>query len=407
MHSPCKLVALFCVLLTASSHLFAGNFIASDPELVRVAEEFRARSASFWTGRSLPGDWSRPCPIQLETTALHGGSRTNFQFSNGEVFGWRMTVTGSREEIIENVLPHEVDHMVRASLVRHPIERWLDEGAASLMESPDVHRRLRERASRVPAARINSAFLAARDYPRTPSENDDLYAVGFSLVEFLLSRDSPGALVNFQRSTQPMPARLAEHYQLSIDQLQREWEAWRRTQAGAGFLCAGCGCPIHGRRATPAAQALDERPQLTIWTAPWCGPCRQLKQDLAAVPGFLAAVNRSVQIQWRDTDRERNSAQRLGIQALPTMQLENIRWSGYTTSNEFLAQLRGALAEVSPDSATPSASDPKPPFQERAPDGASPAAPPSLPVLSPHTDTTTQLPNETDSKQGKQDRKMP
>ncbi|MCA8995524.1 MAG: hypothetical protein KDA80_00995, partial [Planctomycetaceae bacterium] len=182
--------------------------MGSDAELAQTAERAREDSARFWTGHPLPGNWSAPCPITWRANTGPGCGSTRFQFANGEVFGWTMAVSGDRPEVLKNVIPHEVDHMVRASLVRHPIERWLDEGCASLMESETSRDRLRSQALNLPCERITLKWLNAKHYPQQCSQVSEMYALGFSLVEFLLDRDSPQQLLAFSRQTSSIERRL-------------------------------------------------------------------------------------------------------------------------------------------------------------------------------------------------------
>ena len=42
------------------------------------------------------------------------GGATSFVFDRGEVFGWKMNIQGSRERILDSVLPHEVTHTIFA-----------------------------------------------------------------------------------------------------------------------------------------------------------------------------------------------------------------------------------------------------------------------------------------------------
>ena len=155
------------------------NFVGHDRELIEVAEQARLTSAQFWTGQPLPGDWSFPCPITVRSASHSGGGTTQFRFENGEVHSWSMTIEGTRSALINDVIPHEVDHMVRASLIRHPIERWLDEGCATLFESSDSQSRLRRIARKTDSTIITSAWLNASVYPTDPHELETLYAVGF------------------------------------------------------------------------------------------------------------------------------------------------------------------------------------------------------------------------------------
>ena len=119
-----------------------------------AAEAARRDLAIFWTGEPLK-QWSAKCPIHATTKPdLGAGGATTFHFDGGEVFGWNMTVQGSRERIIEAVIPHEVMHTVTASVVRRPVPRWLDEGIAEYFEvSNKDHKRINvEHAQRLSTA---------------------------------------------------------------------------------------------------------------------------------------------------------------------------------------------------------------------------------------------------------------
>src|SRR5690606_29143310 len=138
---------------------------------------------------------------------------------------------------LENVVPHEVDHAVRASLLRRPVERWLDEGCASLMESPAVHQHLRSAALRVPPDVVTAEWLSRRTYPDALREWEQTYAAGFSLVEFLLSLGGPRRLLEFQLDQGTIPDRLACYCGLPTETLRQQWIRRRERQRGAGCDC--------------------------------------------------------------------------------------------------------------------------------------------------------------------------
>src|SRR2546427_7839969 len=118
------------------------NFVvaAPSPELAKEigdqAEVFRKQLAMEWLGKELP-PWSNPCPIHAQVQSnLGAGGATSFVFDRGEVFGWKMNIQGSRERILDSVLPHEVTHTIFASYFRQPLPRWADEGACTTVEHP-------------------------------------------------------------------------------------------------------------------------------------------------------------------------------------------------------------------------------------------------------------------------------
>lgn len=334
----------------------AGNFVCQQPELVPIAEQARTRSALFWSGSTLPGEWSRPCPISVVPTLPAGGGRTQFQFVQGEVFGWRMSVSGTAAELQSNIIPHEVDHMVRASLVRHGIERWLDEGCASLMESPEAHARLRVRAARLPAELLTEEWLTAGNYPGSAAEMEQLYAAGFSLVEYLLTLGTPGELLEFQRDTDALPARLQRRYRLSVPALRTGWSQWK---AGRTTACSACGCPLHGlQEGKPAVTG--RRPKLTIWSAGWCAACQQFKQDFTLDAAFRSSIEGAFDVHWMDYDQQSNASLARSIQELPTFDFPGGRVTGYLGKDHLLRRLQ-LHSSTEPPPAPADVSEARPP----------------------------------------------
>ena len=90
------------------------NFIVEAPtpqlaeEFGRAAETFRNELAIEWLGRELP-PWREPCPINTTVGPEVGaGGATTFMFDQDaagqpQVFGWKMSVQGSRERILDSV----------------------------------------------------------------------------------------------------------------------------------------------------------------------------------------------------------------------------------------------------------------------------------------------------------------
>src|SRR5687768_5810080 len=128
-----RVVALTAALSSLGANFRTTNFIitASTPELAKEigqsAEKFRKELAVQWLGKEMR-NWSQPCPIKAEVAPnLGAGGATSFLFERGEVYGWQMTIQGSRERILDSVLPHEVTHTIFATYFRQPLPRWADE----------------------------------------------------------------------------------------------------------------------------------------------------------------------------------------------------------------------------------------------------------------------------------------
>ncbi|MEZ6058472.1 MAG: thioredoxin family protein [Planctomycetaceae bacterium] len=330
------------LLLFASSlsNLFAQNFTCGTAHFAEQAEACRIRSALFWTDTELPGPWSTPCPI-LATPADHqGGGATSFQFRAGEVFGWRMEISGRREALLHDVIPHEVDHMVRATLVRRPITRWLDEGCAVLMESTASQQQHRSRAARFIHDEVTSSFLDDADYPTSATELDRLYAVGFSLSEYLLAKLGPQRLLAFQQDARPPTQKWEDFLGESPESTISHWRT--------AFLSTNTPQPVAPKAvADMDSHSPSSRPKLTIYTSQWCPPCRKFWTDFQNNPSFRQQLTSRYELIAIDTDRFPEFARQQRVESVPLFDLAGSRITGYLNQTDLLQQL-DALAPPPP-----------------------------------------------------------
>lgn len=359
---PLLFPALLLFAGFAASPSTAGeNFTAADDEFVRVAEAARVASARFWSGADLPGRWSSPCPIEVRLSGLPAVGRTSFRFDRGEVSGWRMTLTGRREELLRDVLPHEVDHMVRASLIRRPLPRWLDEGCATLMESEESHRRCREALQRGVDLRLEPGFLEAADYPAAPEAVQRLYALGFSLVEFLLERGGPERLLAFQSDPRPLGETLRDFYALDSALFESEWRQWVEDRQRGEADCRTLGCWRHFPGTPPRDPAVrDPRPILTIYTSRWCGPCRRFWSDYHGDVDFQNALDQAFQLRAIDVDAQPEEWRTQRLSGIPAFVGPFGRVIGYEGKAWLLAAL-GLAPQAKPAPSAPAAAGAAPP----------------------------------------------
>ena len=130
-----------CAALVAAAFLSVGagyrteNFIVTAPtpdvarDVAETAEKMRRDLAIEWLGHEID-PWQDKCPITVNVGShLGAGGATSFMFENGRPFGWTMSIQGSRERILDSVLPHEVTHTIFATHFGRPLPRWADEGA--------------------------------------------------------------------------------------------------------------------------------------------------------------------------------------------------------------------------------------------------------------------------------------
>jgi hypothetical protein len=205
-------------------------------EVSNAAENFRKALAIHWTGNELP-QWSKPCILFVQDSprALASGE-TNYTLVNGAVINFKMTVRGTRERIIDSVLPHEVTHTIIASHFApygRPVPRWADEGMCTTVEH-EAERRKHDQllikflmeGKGLPFATL---FLL-EDYPADPLP---LYAQGYSLTSFLISQGGEQGAKTFIRfleagmKNNDWVAATSEVYGYPmVGKLQTAWNDW-------------------------------------------------------------------------------------------------------------------------------------------------------------------------------------
>ena len=157
---------------------------------------------------------------------LGAGGATSFVFDRGEVFGWKMNIQGSRERILDSVLPHEVTHTIFASYFRQPVPRWADEGACTTVEHPsEISKQERNLIQFLKTGRgiPFSQMFAMKEYP---PDVMPLYAQGHSLSEWLIESRGRKAFLEFVADgmrDENWPRAVREHYGFSslLDDAER------------------------------------------------------------------------------------------------------------------------------------------------------------------------------------------
>lgn len=232
------------------------NFLvtAADQSIARkvaeAAEHYRRELAVYWLGKPMP-TWSRPCRVSVNVGALGAGGQTTFQFVNGEVLNWRMSVQGSLERILDSVVPHEVNHTIFACHFRRPLPRWADEGAATLFEHESeklkqlhlLNQVIRDRGQHFSL----SELLSMKDYPEDPQRMLTLYAQGYTLVDFLVQQKGRHVYLELLGAAekQGWEEAIRAHFDHEgIAALERNWRGWvlagrpRLLQGGASLLAS-------------------------------------------------------------------------------------------------------------------------------------------------------------------------
>ncbi len=257
-------VALWIVLLMVSmgARQRTANFIVetADPrfaeQVAQASEMFRRDLAIEWLGQPMP-NWSQPCVMTVQAgPGLGAGGATTFVFDRGEVFGWRMSIQGSEERLLDSVLPHEITHMIFASHFRQPLPRWADEGGATSVEHASErakHRRMLDQFLRTGRGIAFNQMFAMTEYP---PDIMPLYAQGFSLADYLIQYGGRRKFMEFLADglkDDNWPRAVEQRYGIrDLSALQNTWLAWVKQgsptlsprgleAAGPGMLAANSG----------------------------------------------------------------------------------------------------------------------------------------------------------------------
>lgn len=233
--------ALVCAaaLLSLGASYRTKNFIvdAATPELARevceAAENFRHDLAVEWLTRPLP-DWRDPCPIRVTVGEKMGaGGATSFMFDNGRPFGWTMSVQGSRERVLDSVLPHEVTHAIFATHFGRPLPRWADEGACTTVEHVSERKKQEENLKVFLTTNRGIAFNQMFAMTEYPQDVLPLYSQGYSLARFLIAQGGKPKFVNYVGDGMKMKnwgAATKKHYgYTNLSELQLTWVEWVRS----------------------------------------------------------------------------------------------------------------------------------------------------------------------------------
>lgn len=298
------------------------NFTVSAPtpalakEIGDAAEHYRRQLAIEWLGKEMP-PWSKPCPIHAQVApGLGAGGATSFVFDRGEVFNWSMRIQGSRERILDSVLPHEITHTIFASHFRQPVPRWADEGACTTVENPsEIAKQERNLVTFLKTGRgiPFSQMFAMKEYP---PDVMPLYAQGHSLASWLIESRGRKAFIDFLAdgmSDENWQRAVHRHYGFeSLFAMQTAWNDWVRqgrprltpetspiaTLVADNRASAGASSPAN--HAIYRGQSPDDMRSPSVKNRPAADPRTAVPPGAGAESVYVAAAQRA--------ERERQNA---------------------------------------------------------------------------------------------------
>lgn len=214
------------------------NFVVDAPtpqlaqEIGQAAERLRRELAIDWIGKEMP-QWGQPCMLTAQVAPnLGAGGATSFVFDRGEVFDWRMNIQGSRERILDSVLPHEITHTVFACHFRRALPRWADEGACTTVEHPVEKNKQKQMLITFLKTGRGISFSKMFAMKEYPADVLPLYSQGYSLARYLIARGGKKRYLDFIADgmrDENWPRAVRKYYgHESLLALQNTWLGWVR-----------------------------------------------------------------------------------------------------------------------------------------------------------------------------------
>ena len=249
---PCA-AFLVAAILSLGAGYRTQNFVvtAQTPQLAQevceAAEHYRSELAVEWLGEELP-PWNAPCPITVSVGShLGAGGATQFSFANGRPFDWIMNIQGSRERLLDSVLPHEVTHTIFATHFGRPLPRWADEGACTTVEH--VSEKSKQQTMLIDFLMTGRGIAFNQMFAMTeyPPDVLPLYAQGYSLARFLIAQGGKRRFMDYvgdgMQNGDWTRATVKHYGYKDLSELQLTWLDWVRR-----------GCPAHSAPETLVAQ---------------------------------------------------------------------------------------------------------------------------------------------------------
>ena len=240
-------------------------------EVATAAERYRHQLALDWLGHELP-PWRSSCPIRVYARPqMAAGGATSFGFHRGKPMGWSMQIQGSRERILDSVLPHEILHTVFATHFGQPLPRWADEGACTTVEHQSEQAKQRDLLTRFLSTRPSRGIAFDQMFPMREYPRDilPLYAQGYSVTQFLLARGGKRKFVQFVESglqKQNWETALSQFYGFDhLSDLQVTWN--RELQTHLDQFLATNSVPTSSVAAVSTTEQASALPVTTVQPA--------------------------------------------------------------------------------------------------------------------------------------------
>ena len=203
-----------------------------DRRITEKAEEMRRDISVAWFGKELR-DWDQPCVITWSVDRPAGvkySGLTVYDSSGRRPRNIRISMYGTLNEIMFDVLPHEIGHAVIRDGLGFRLPLWADEGLCSTLESDVSLRRLQAHLfGKLKAEQgiPTNVILMSRTYRGDPGV---FYSQAVSLTRWLLYLGDASDYLDLHRTyrqTGTWTGSLKTVYGFdSIAEMQNDWLKW-------------------------------------------------------------------------------------------------------------------------------------------------------------------------------------
>lgn len=156
-------------------------------EIINKAEELRKTLSREWFGYE-KANWSAPLVIGAIIEEKPCNGQTNYlKNPDGSTAFRGCIVHGSKERILDSVLPHELTHALFATHFNKIVPRWADEGASTIHESKSETNKHDAGLIKYLQESRGVTFADLFYSKEYPSDILPFYAQGYSVTKFLIN----------------------------------------------------------------------------------------------------------------------------------------------------------------------------------------------------------------------------
>lgn len=245
-----KRIILLLILSSFGASYRTENFIITAP--TEAEAKIFAETSEFWWKEhhkywfGIEGARMEiPCQSTLNIKTHSGGGATSFVWSHLGVDQPTGTWEGRRDKLLDDVIPHEVMHLVLAEQFRAPLPRWIDEGLCMSIESDDGRKRTLTRAVQNLYAKPSntmtlSNMFRVKEYDQAAGliggHGSHMFKIvcfydqATSIVEYLRTADTDKTLMEYIKQSmrdKQWEANLQSHYGINgTRELTAFWLNW-------------------------------------------------------------------------------------------------------------------------------------------------------------------------------------